>query len=263
MTFEELNEDKLTNDDYLWRYLSIHKFVAFITKKTLLFSRLDLFQDPFEGVTTRLIKERFLAKLTPDKERLNPKIPLADREQMIKAKEAVERRYNKEAMLKQKTQYVNCWFKGSRESMTMWNIYSNNTGVAIKIEGRKLINYLNNIIDLQPLLYPNHKFICGNVKYFRLNPVDMFEKVTGVKYSALKKDKSYEYENEYRFLIVTPRSELEKNPFVIELNITNTFFENTEVICHPEMPEWQFENITNLCKDVKFNKISKSKIELK
>jgi len=44
MTFEELNENRLRKSDYLWRYFNIHGFLTLITKKILVFSRLDISQ---------------------------------------------------------------------------------------------------------------------------------------------------------------------------------------------------------------------------
>ena len=244
------------------RYINIHKLISLITNKTLLFTRLDLLPDPFEGIMTRLIKERYIAKLTPSKEKINPRLSKEFREKALEEKEYIESLYEKDAPKRQKSQYVNCWFKGDRESMAMWNLYSNKEGVAIKINGRYLVDYLKRIIEIQPLLMKKYKFICGNVEYYKLNPVDLKEKVN-IKYSAFKKDVSYEYEHEYRFLIATPLTNIDKNPSNIKLDLTDNFFHNVEIICHPEMPDWQHQNIINICKDTNIKVIRKSWIELK
>ncbi len=263
MIFEILNENNLTQSDVLRRYLSLHKYISLITNKVLLFSRLDLFQDPFEGIATRSIKKIYMARHMPNEDQMNDAIPQAMRNQVSNLKKSLESNYKKEALIKQKTQYINCWFKGERESMAMWNLYSTNTGVAIKINGQKLVQYFKDLSNSNPELYPDCKFICSNVTYLKLNPIDLNQKKIDIKYSALKKDESYKYESEYRFLIKTPESKSEINTDVKEIIVDDNFFGMTEVICHPEMPEWQIENIKNLSKIIHFKRIYKSEIELR
>lgn len=263
MTFEELTDGKLTKNDFLWRYLDLHKFLYLFLDKKLFFPRLDLFQGPFEGVTTKLIKQRFLAKSIPDAKDLIPSLPDEIKESLLKQKAAVDKQYENESLLKQKTQFVNCWFYENRESMAMWNVYSNPDSVAIKLDGRKFINYLKKIIEHQPRLFPKYRFICGAVKYFELNPVNLTKTISGIKYSAFKKDMAFDYEKEFRLLIVTPNSEADNNPNFISIDLTNTFFEMIEVVCHPQMEDWKFENIKNLCRGFKVKNVRKSAIEIR
>lgn len=225
--------------------------------------RLDLFQDPFEGVTTRLIKQRFLGKSIPEIQNLNPALPKEIQDQLTEQKKFLDKLYEKEALTKQKTQYINCWFYENRESMAMWNIYSNSDSVAIKINGRKFVDFLKHIIKLQPTYYPHHKFICGPVKYVEINPVNLSKTVKGIKYSAFKKDTSFNFEKEYRLLIVTPIADKDKNPNFHTLDLTSNFFEMLEVICHPQMEDWKFQNIDKLCRQSGVYKVNKSSIEIK
>lgn len=263
MNIEILQDDIESASDSLFRFLSLHKFISFLKQRTLFFTRLDLFPDPFEGVSTTLIKQRYLARLTPTREKMNPRLPQELIEKNLREKEYTERLYDKEALKRQKSQYVNCWFKGDRESMAMWNLYSNKESIAIKINKKILLDYLNDHVNSQPSLHPDYKLICGSVKYFKLNPVDLYANVIDVKYSALKKDVSFTFENEYRLLVVTPLRDVENNLPSFELNISCKLFENLEVIAHPEMVNWQFDNIVQLCKDLKFKIIYKSQIEIR
>jgi len=206
MNFIELEENKLKPNEHIWRYLDIHKFISFLNSMELFFTRLDLFQDPFEGVTTRLIKQRYMAKLIPSEDRLNQKLPQHAREKLLVEKKLMEKNYDEESIRKQKTQFINCWFRGERESLAMWNLYSNKESIVIRIEGRKLIDHLRSQTGKELPKFSDSDFICGPVKYFKLNPVDMYESVTGVEYSAFKKDVAFSFENEFRFLIATPSS---------------------------------------------------------
>jgi hypothetical protein len=261
MTFEQLSDSKLKKNDFLWRYLDFHKLLYLFLDKKLFFPRLDLFQDPFEGVTTKLIKQRFLAKSIPDAKNLNPTLPNEIKESLLKQKESVDKQYEKESLLKQKTQFVNCWFYENRESMAMWNVYSNSDSVAIKLDGSQLVEYLKRIIELQPRELPKNKFICGAVKYFEINPVNLTKTISGLKYSAFKKDSAFDYEKEYRLLIVTPTSSADNNPSYLSIDLTNTFFEMLEVVCHPQMEDWKVENIKKLCGQFNVQKVRTSSIE--
>ncbi len=262
MTFEELSNDKLKNNDYLWRYLDFHKFIYLFIEKKLFFTRLDLFQDPFEGVTTIYIKQRYFAKTLPEKEEINTLLPSNIQEEIINKKKSVGK-LDEEALIKQKTQYVNCWFYENRESMAMWNIYSNSDSVAIKIEGRQFIDYLQSIITLQPQLLNTYNFICGSVKYYELNPVNLSKTISRVKYSAFKKDTAFDFEKEYRFLITTDTYNKNNNPSFLTIDLTKPFFEMLKVICHPGIQDWKFQNIQKLCKEFGIDNVSKSSIELR
>jgi hypothetical protein len=263
MNIEILQDDDQSQSESLFRFLSLHKFISLLRQKTLFFTRLDLLSDPFEGVSTTLIKQRYLARLIPTRDRMNPRLPQDLIEKNLLEKEYTEKHYNKEALIKQKSQFVNCWFRGDRESMAMWNLYSNKESVALKVDKNDLLEYLTQNLKLQPLMNPKHKLICGPVKYFKLNPVDLYEKVKNVTYSAFKKDVSFSFENEYRLLIATPKNIAENNPPNIELKISHILFEKLDVIAHPEMLNWQYDNITQLCHDIKFRSISRSQIEIK
>lgn len=229
------------------------------SNKHLYFNRLDQFNDPFEGITRDLIVRRYLAKKSKI---TNPTIP----QEFAKAHNLNNQRtledYEFQSQILRKIQFVNCWIKSIRESNAMWNLYSNKDSIALKANGFQLVKYFKTNIELQPFLYEKFEFICGSITYCKLNPIDIFEKVTLPRYSAFKKDVSYDCEKEYRFLIASPKNEADSNPKFIHLNITTTFLALIEIICHPEMPEWKFKNIENICNKYKLPKPKKSEIEI-
>lgn len=90
------------------------------------------------------------------------------------------------------------------------------------------------------------------------------EIVSDLKYSAFKKDIAFNFENEYRFLIATPELDfLQTNPSYLRIKIEGSILENIDVICHPEMSNWKFNNIRSICQNIRFNRVMKSQIELK
>jgi len=259
MVFKEIAKSKLKTKDFLWRYIDLHKLLDLASNKYLYFNRLDQYNDPFEGITRNLIAQRHIAKKPPP---TNPAIPLEVVEANRKQSEATLENYEVQSQIKRKTQFANCWIKSTRESNAMWNLYSNKDSIALKTNAHDLVKYFETNIKLQPLLHPKFEFICGSVTYCMLNPIDLFEKVTLPRYSAFKKDVSYDYEKEFRFLIATPKDVADDNPKFIRLDITPSFFELMDIVCHPEMPTWKFKNVESICSKYKLPKPIKSEVEI-
>ncbi len=259
MKFKEIAKSKLKKDDYLWRYIDLHKLLDIASDKNLYFNRLDQYNDPFEGITRKLIVQRHIAKISTI---TNPKITkeFADAQNM-RNKRTLEN-YEIQSQIQRETQFVNCWINSTRESNAMWNLYSNKDSIAMKARAYDLVSYFKTNIEIQPLLHPTFEFICGSVTYCKLNPIDLSEKVILPKYSAFKKDVSYDYEKEFRLLIATPKNVAKKNPKFIRLNITQSLFNLMDIVCHPEMPDWKFRNIESICSKFKLPKPIKSKVEI-
>ena len=259
MTFTEILEERLEKDDILWRYIDLHTLLSFAHTRELNFTRLDKYSDPFEGVTMAYLKDRGVINL----EITNPEIPEEVRAHQKKRKETEGPRIEKESLEKQQTQFASSWIRSNRESMAMWNIYSNADSVALKINGRALIDYLEKNLELNAHLMPKNKFLTGNISYFRLNPLDRFENPKLGPYSAFKKDVCYSFENEYRLLIVTPIGKAKENPERLGLPITKNLFELITVVYHPQMEPWKKANIANVCEVFGFKKPENAATEIR
>ena len=257
MKFNQIAISKLKKEDYLWRYIDLHKLLDLIIKKQLYFSRLDQFNDPFDGITMNLIEKRYFAKMSNIN---NPNIPSDLVKKMKWQQNKTLEDCEIESQIRRKTQYVNCWIKSERESIAMWSLYSNKESVALKANGIQLVNYFEYLINLQPTLYKECDFVCGSVFYFKLNPLDPFEKRTLPKFSAFKKDVAFDYEKEYRFLIAIPKESISDEISFKYFPITKTFFTITEIVCHPEMPDWKFKNIEDICSKYELSNPRKSEI---
>jgi hypothetical protein len=233
---------------YLWRYLDLHKFINLLLDHSLLFSRLDKFDDPFEGVATKLLR-----KNAEHKEELGQIIatPLNLKSSKLKnklfVKAVLDKTFADTVAANQKRQFVNCWFAGDRESMAMWNIYSNVDSVAIRVEFAEFKKIIEPAFKKFITENGNRLSILGDeIAYLNLNPFDTKLPKQKLKYSAFKKDTSFQYENEYRFLIVTiDKLEKPETHYKIPLDLTQL---NLTFIAHPNMEEWKFENIKKLLK---------------
>jgi hypothetical protein len=219
----------VNHSSFLWKYLDLHRFIYLITQEKFFFSRLDRFEDPFEGIATRLIRQEALLQ-----------------ERNSKHKKIHDLVHFQEAVSAQKSQYVNCWFAGERESMAMWNLHSEPDSVAIKADFKALSEGLRKPFrEFIKKNKGNYSVICSSVNYLALNPFN--EKISAGKYrySALKKDKSFEYEKEYRFLIVAHHPV--KNKVFISIPVDLEQLDIT-VISHPNIEDWEFANLKKLIK---------------
>jgi len=253
-------------ENFLWKFIDIHKFLYLMYEKKLFFTRLDNFEDPNEGVPESLIRKIYEREIFPPKKNLNPGMfpTEAVRENAYLSNEFVKNKFISEAEKVQKIQYANCWFIGESESYAMWNLYSTPDSIAIKVSPDQLIN---NIKTQTSKISDSHiqKIICGKVDYNKVNPpeyeMNKYQKPQN-KYSALKKDISYEYESECRFIAVADKVKEEIIKF--ELKIENLHKIEYRVITHPKMEDWMYNNIHNILENFSLGcRLMKSKIKLK
>ena len=252
----------LSKGKFLWRYIDFHKLLDFLQNNQLHFTRLDAFNDPFEGVKMSLLKDR---EVYIKKSFDNENIPQEQKEHLSHTKKVLEYLYPKEVEEYQKSQYVNCWYHGERESMAMWNLYSNLNSVAIKIEAEPFIKKIEILAEKFIEEHGNRiYFLSDTIKYLKLNPIDLTQPAHSSIYAGMKKDESYKHEEEYRFLIsaaidwVIPENILN---FKLPLGLDDL---QVEIICHPLMEDWKFENVKMLVNRLQPNyKVEKSKIEVK
>ena len=231
-----------SNAPFLWKYVDLHRFIYLLAEKKLFFTRLDKFDDPYEGIKTEYLRRD--AKFAKIEKGGHPReMGAKNKSQLRNFKKLHEYVKAQETRDSQKCQFVNCWFACDRESMAMWNIYSNRDSVAIRIDFELAKNVLT--ASFNKFHSGNHRMsiIGDEITYLRLNPFDEKLPLQNLEYSALKKDYAYQYEKEYRFLIILAENEddisfLETPVELNELKIT--------VISHPNMEDWKFKNLEKL-----------------
>jgi hypothetical protein len=253
-------KDPINKNRYLWKYFDLHRFLYFITERKLYLTRLDFLEDPYEGTSTSYLRAKAQIEYELNENKLKNENNKAALENKLKLLKNIE---NKNGHTEnQNRQYVNCWYLGERESMAMWNIYSNEDSVAIKIKFETANEEFYRAF--QELISINGKrvdVIGDQIVYLNLNPFNQDTDKQNLEYSALKKDTSYEHEKEYRFLIYSEK--LDNQPLEFEVPIFIDKLELT-VITHPKMNNWKIENIKRMINLSKVNvKLVKSSIELK
>ena len=176
------------DDAILWRYMSLEKFVSILATRSLFFTRVDKFDDPFEGFKPPLLTYMYESVINnaEDTEK-------AGLESAVKAMENWHK-------------YIvcNCWHQNKEESMAMWEKYQmRNSGIAIKTTMENLKNSLSDELDV---------FI-GQIKYSSPETYEAkytFDYVSAslsdekpIYFPYFYKRKSFEYEHEVRLIIDT------------------------------------------------------------
>lgn len=115
------------SDCTLWRYMNLAKLLALLDTRQLYFSRSDLFDDPYEGATSRATLAQLEREL------------IAEGLQGAKVKEAVLA-FLAGTEAHRRSIYLSCWFASEHESAAMWKIYcASDEGVAIKVRHSALL----------------------------------------------------------------------------------------------------------------------------
>lgn len=231
-------------DDFLWKYLDLHKFLSFILNKKLFFNRLDNLLDPLEGLPETTLS--YMDKSEADTE----VIAATEMTAAEKRKQNAEKR--RKALLagqkteeSQQTQFANCWYMGKKESFAMWNIYSNPDSVAIRYYPGELLDLV--LPAAEQMSNPDFvHLIYGYVDYDNIWPF-MYNRKNppNVKHAAFRKDSSYKHEQEFRFVsVVKPDCKGKYDYFELSLgNIDNDSF---RVLANPYMESWKFDNIRKI-----------------
>jgi hypothetical protein len=252
------------NNQYLWKYLDIHKFLYFLNEKSIYFARSDQFEDPNEGLPESIIRRIYEHETFPVEENLNPRLFPNRKEAIFKNKKNLDI-LKTDADEIQRAQYISCWFLGERESYSMWNIYSNSDSVALRFNPSDLIDNINKSLhDFSSDFWIENVF-GGLVNYQQVYPPEY----DGSKYTpptnkltALKKDLSYSSESEYRFIGIANNSYSENLKF--ELKIENLYSLDFHILTHPKMEVWMYKNILSILKNFGLEKhLIKSEIKLR
>ena len=138
-------DEQIDEDEPLWRYFKIERFIDLLASGELYFASARQFQDPFEGATAVL----------PQGAYIDPRYPLHE-EPGERAFEDLRR------MMK-----VCCWHRASYESDAMWQLYAGERkGVAVKTTPGRL-SASASTFRLEPQ-HQGEDLWGGNVKYVDL-----------------------------------------------------------------------------------------------
>lgn len=189
----------------LWRYMDLSKFLSLLEDSSLFFTRIDHFQDAFEGSLGSKHNEEAWRKNEIKKREIF--LTIENKEKGLEMDQAeihtqaegnfanFRRRLNNWRTM----HYVSCWHLSDTKSEAMWNLYTRDSkqGIAIQTNFERLYQALPAI--------PQVEF--GMVNYIDYNKYnngvskEQFDIFDAVWY----KRKSFEHEKEFRIVITDDR----------------------------------------------------------
>ena len=251
--FVGIKREALDHTLILWRYINFHKFVSMISNNILSFTRMDTFRDPNEAISKEHLERRFHQNFLTN----NMSYDINHPNFYHFFPEADDRNFEQKLLKRQKKLYVSSWFINSRENVGMWNLYSNEDGVAISIRSDKLIDYVYVYRDL--LLKDSNiiEVLIGKIEYHDFYDLDKIRKLKReINELGFHKDLSYQHENELRLLIKIRK---ENKSYVINYPINDFIKFPFGITFHPDMQEWKKENIKKILEDHKLHNILTTK----
>lgn len=221
-SFDENDENELSKDTILWRYMDLSKFVMMLKNSSLYFSSPNQFDDIYEGAHGELRNKKAwddfyisyakTAIITApdncwhkiDKDRL-------DNEACRIAEDITNNRSH--------CIFINCWHSNQVESEAMWKMYSVNTknAVAIKTNVEKLKTQLGNIAKINRVKYVDY-----SKRFVSPNDIYWFKRL------------SFEYEKEVRAIVYDPEKR-DCNGIEVEVNLSELI---DGINISPYAPTW-------------------------
>jgi hypothetical protein len=228
--------EQLPANALLTRYVDIHSFLYFITQNKLRFARLDTFEDLNEGFSIHT------AEAVKDVTKHSRAIKeLGDKEKMLESVARLKHQHS-ELELKYKAHQQNlfacCWYMGEKESVAMWNLYSNADSVAIRFNANQLIDILAAIAAKEDKHFTRMEY--GSVEYANLADEEVNFNTSSV---GFLKDDSFRHEQEFRFM-----AERNANDDTLDYELCLGDLKKIDfaIISHPKMEEWKIRNILNV-----------------
>jgi hypothetical protein len=253
----EINKEyRFSDDQFLWRYMDLHRMIYFLNSENIFFSPLSTFFDPLEGITEKHLHDKQFAEAIDIRTREEDLSP--DRK---KEKHEIKERFKSKLEEIQKTYFASCWYLGVRESLAMWDTYSNKDSVALKFKPNDLCESIitsckkTGSEDFDTMIH-------GKVEYFKISPFDESDdslRNCRHRFKGFLKDLSYKHEEEFRFLTI--QNNYDKTYDFFELSLPNLQELDFYIVTHPYMEPWKHNNIFNILKSKGIeHKLKKSEV---
>lgn len=203
----------------IWKYMDKEKFSKMLDSSSLWFSRIDRFDDIFEGSISEITNR--ILKYGPDvtSEMLN--------------------HFKEVQKWQQQWTYANCWHNAENENALMWAAYAPH-GIAIKSKFYKLAEQLSVNAVVGPVLYKNYS-------------TDFITEGTQMRY--FQKRHNFKDEREVRALIsefpeenLTITNPYEGKTVKVDLSV---LIDN--VVCRPFADKTEIASIKKMISDVGLN----------
>lgn len=241
-------ETLLKDEDKLWRYMDLAKFISILKNSTLYFSAPDGFSDIYEGAHGELKNKKAWDDFYFSFARASIITAPDNRWHKIepeKLEDNAKRLVKEISQTWKKGVYINCWYRSEFESEAMWKMYSVNVknAIAIQTSYGNLKKELGEKVAIKPIRY-----------------VDYSKQFIGPNEEFWCKRKSFEYEKEVR-AIIHDFSNTQNSGIEISVDL-NKLIQN--VYISPYSPKWFQEIVVDLIMryGYKFNVLTSSMSEI-
>jgi len=261
MQIEQNKAYEFSDDQFLWRYMDLHRLIYFLSSGNIFFSPLNSFFDPLEGIAEKHLNDKNFVEALDRLKDKDEGLRKESKEELAGEQAKIKERFKSGLEEIQKTYFASCWYLGVRESLAMWDTYSNKDSIAIKFNPKELCKViLSSAKEIE-----NEDFdllVHGKVEYFKISPSDPNDeslKNSGHRFKGFLKDLSYKHEEEFRFLTV--QNNCRKTYSFFELSLQKLEDLDFSIVTHPYMEPWKYNNIHTILKTKGLeNKLTGSKI---
>ena len=208
---EFIHESDWSRGSILWKYMDIYSFISLISHSRLKFTRLDSFEDGFEG-------------RMPMENQVTLSLNFAAQQYYTRSANEVQELENRLEDSRSRT-WVSSWKISNEECSMMWRVYgSRQNGIAIRTTVDRLLSSIET---------DRHCF-AGTVRY-----LDYFN--DGVDESndanfSFHKQKGYASESEFRVAFFDGAESASEVPDLIDVDISMLI---EKVVVSPWSDEWQ------------------------
>lgn len=215
--------DDLKEEQILWRYMDLAKFISLLEQNALWLARADTFKDQHEG--------RFPDEMRKLIEKAYKGFDDNDPSQVKDADDFQDYLV--------KNTFISCWHKNFDENMVMWEIYGkDNNAVAIQTS----VGNIKKNIDASNL--KGHSLILKSVAYQKS---DEIADLLRYEDCFFRKRPHFSFENEVRISLDTysPFKPSKSSPYGYKIPIyINGLIE--KILVHPDCSDWFLEVINSI-----------------
>ncbi len=215
MSIKLIVEKELNENQALWRYMDLAKFISMLEQEALWLARVDTLKDKHEGrfpdEMKHLLEKAYLQFDDSDK---SPVKNADDFQDYVV-----------------KNTFVSCWHKNFDENMVMWEIYGrDNNAVAVKTNVGDIESHIDssaltgNCFNMRNITYKRADEIRGEIPY---------------ENSCFIKRPHFSYEQEVRISLdrYMPHNSSKNTPYGYQLPVDLNKLIN-EIVIRPDSPDW-------------------------
>lgn len=222
--------------------MDLAKFLSLLDESSLYFTRIDHFNDPYEGALEVATNEDAWIKM--EMQRRSPFVNLKefkdDENDFEKEKKEFDE-YRRKIRTWRLNNYISCWHQSESESEAMWQLYSRDTqqGIAIQTTFERLYQALP---------------VTANCEFGMVNYIDYSEYNNGTsgKYFHMfdapwYKRLSFAHEKEFRVITESPDFNMltDANDLLIPVDL-NLLIDN--IYFSPKADKWFVKLVSNIIK---------------